>query len=156
MQDLSLRVPENRSIRWRYVLDFTEDWVKNQQPWPANIQREKKKEEAKKRVQATARERVEEESRRRWYVDQNLRLYIVLIGAVKRIGLFSANTSNLVGVDFVGPHMGGFNDPNLGKYTILVFVNEECMHMAELVIGGGWHHMNRTFPTRSFELWDHH
>ena len=65
MQDLSLRVPENRSIRWRYVLDFTEDWVKNQQPWPANIQREKKKEEAKKRVQATAKERVEEESRRR-------------------------------------------------------------------------------------------
>ena len=42
-----------------------------------------------------------------------------------------------MGVDFVGPQMGGFNDPNLGKHTILVFVDEECMHMTELVIGGG-------------------
>ena len=48
MQDLSLRVPENRSIRWRYVLDFTEDWVKNQRPWPVNIQKEKE-EEAKRK-----------------------------------------------------------------------------------------------------------
>jgi len=48
----------------------------------------------------------------------------------------AVNTSNLVGVDFVGPQVGGFNDPNLGKHTILVFVDEECMHMTELVIGG--------------------
>ncbi|OCL15197.1 hypothetical protein AOQ84DRAFT_225138 [Glonium stellatum] len=45
-KDLSLRIPENRSIGWRYVLDCSEDWVKNQQPWPANNER-KKKEEAK-------------------------------------------------------------------------------------------------------------
>ena len=42
-----------------------------------------------------------------------------------------------MGVDFVGPQMGGFNDPNLGKYTVPVFADEECMHMTELVIGGG-------------------
>lgn len=42
-----------------------------------------------------------------------------------------------MGVGFVGPQMGSFNDPNLGKHTILMFVDEECMHMTELVIGGG-------------------
>ncbi|OAA55621.1 Oxidoreductase, molybdopterin-binding domain protein [Cordyceps fumosorosea ARSEF 2679] len=51
--DLHLRHPENRSLGWRYVIDATEDWVKNKQRWPANIQREKKKEQ----------ERVEKESK---------------------------------------------------------------------------------------------
>ena len=39
-RDFHLRYPENRSIGWRYVLDATEHWVKNEQRWPANIKRE--------------------------------------------------------------------------------------------------------------------
>ena len=29
-KDLYLRHPENRSLGWRYVLQFTEDWIRNQ------------------------------------------------------------------------------------------------------------------------------
>src|SRR5690242_13634473 len=46
--DFHLRHPENRSLGWRYVLEATEDWVKNQQKWPVNIEKwekEKKKKE---------------------------------------------------------------------------------------------------------------
>ncbi|KAG9256137.1 uncharacterized protein F5Z01DRAFT_635090 [Emericellopsis atlantica] len=35
-KDFHLRCPENRSLGWRYVLNTTEDWVKNEQEWPAN------------------------------------------------------------------------------------------------------------------------
>ncbi|OAG05794.1 uncharacterized protein CC84DRAFT_1244315 [Paraphaeosphaeria sporulosa] len=35
-KDLHLQHPENRSLGWRYVLPCTEDWVKNQEEWPAN------------------------------------------------------------------------------------------------------------------------
>ncbi|KAF3237838.1 hypothetical protein TWF217_002030 [Orbilia oligospora] len=35
-EDFHLRHPDNRSLGWRYVLDTTEDWVKNQEKWPAN------------------------------------------------------------------------------------------------------------------------
>ncbi|KAK4174295.1 nitrate reductase [NADH] [Triangularia setosa] len=48
-----LRHPENRSLGWRYVLETTEDWVKNQEPWPANLEkkkREKKVDEGKEPV----------------------------------------------------------------------------------------------------------
>ncbi|KAK3984522.1 nitrate reductase [NADH] [Cladorrhinum sp. PSN332] len=38
---LYLQHPENRSLGWRYVLETTEDWVKNKEKWPIN---EKKKE----------------------------------------------------------------------------------------------------------------
>lgn len=53
-KDLHLRHPENRSLGWRYVLDFTEDMIKNEEKWPANIKRtqqeneNKRKEEEKK------------------------------------------------------------------------------------------------------------
>ncbi|KAJ4339892.1 hypothetical protein N0V87_002830 [Didymella glomerata] len=47
-KDLHLRHPENRSLGWRYVVEFTEDWVKNEEEWPANIKR-KQQEEKKKR-----------------------------------------------------------------------------------------------------------
>ena len=50
-QDFHLRYPENRSIGWRYVLDFTEDWVKNEQSWSANIQREQEAAKKKKEEQ---------------------------------------------------------------------------------------------------------
>lgn len=37
--------PEGHPFGWRYVLDFTEDEIRNQQDWPANIkQRQKEKE----------------------------------------------------------------------------------------------------------------
>ncbi|KAK0710438.1 hypothetical protein B0T21DRAFT_415992 [Apiosordaria backusii] len=37
-----LRHPENRSLGWRYVLETTEDWVKNVEPWPANLEKRKR------------------------------------------------------------------------------------------------------------------
>jgi nitrate reductase (NAD(P)H) len=48
-KDLHLRHPENRSLGWRYVLQFTEDWIRNQEKWPANVQKWKKEEEEKKK-----------------------------------------------------------------------------------------------------------
>lgn len=47
-KDLHLRHPENRSLGWRYVLHCTEDWVKNKEDWPANIQKRKDEKQAKK------------------------------------------------------------------------------------------------------------
>ncbi|KAB8336849.1 hypothetical protein FH972_021157 [Carpinus fangiana] len=35
-KDLHLRHPENRSLGWRFVLQCSEDWVKNVEEWPAN------------------------------------------------------------------------------------------------------------------------
>ena len=46
-EDFHLHDPDNRSLGWRYVLDCTEDWVKNTQKWPANIKRKEKEEAAK-------------------------------------------------------------------------------------------------------------
>ncbi|KAK4889265.1 hypothetical protein LTR27_011942 [Elasticomyces elasticus] len=42
-KDLHLRYPQNRSLRWRYVLDCTENGVKNEQNWPANIAKRRRK-----------------------------------------------------------------------------------------------------------------
>lgn len=47
-EDLHLRHPENRSLGWRYMLDFTEDWVKNEEEWPANVKKRQQEEKAKK------------------------------------------------------------------------------------------------------------
>lgn len=49
--DFHLRYPADRSIGWRYVLDTTEDWVKNEQDWPANIRRREKEAQAKQNQQ---------------------------------------------------------------------------------------------------------
>ncbi|RDL32678.1 Uncharacterized protein BP5553_09134 [Venustampulla echinocandica] len=43
--DFHLRHPDVHSAGWRYVLDTTEDWIKNIENWPANVQ---KREAAKK------------------------------------------------------------------------------------------------------------
>ncbi|TKA41461.1 hypothetical protein B0A54_06364, partial [Friedmanniomyces endolithicus] len=47
-KDYHLRYPENRSLGWRYVLDCTEDELKQNESWPANITKRKKQEEAEK------------------------------------------------------------------------------------------------------------
>lgn len=47
-EEFHLRYPGNLSIGWRYVVEATEDWVKNGEKWPANIKREEKAEQAKK------------------------------------------------------------------------------------------------------------
>lgn len=39
-----MKHPEGRSLGWRYVLDYSEDKIKNEQDWPANV----KKREAEK------------------------------------------------------------------------------------------------------------
>ncbi|OCL15196.1 hypothetical protein AOQ84DRAFT_414252 [Glonium stellatum] len=69
--------------------------------------------------------------------------------------LRAGGSSNLVGVDFVGPQMGGFSDPNLDKYNIILYADPHCTHMAETHQGGGWHHADRAIPVRAFELWNH-
>jgi nitrate reductase (NAD(P)H) len=52
-KDLHLRHPENRSLGWRFVLECTEDEVKNNEKWPVNIEKKKKmEEEAKKKEEA--------------------------------------------------------------------------------------------------------
>ncbi|BGP28286.1 hypothetical protein JCM10296v2_000018 [Rhodotorula toruloides] len=43
--DLHLRYPADRPIGWRYVLNETEDWVKNEQDWPANAKRRSQKQQ---------------------------------------------------------------------------------------------------------------
>ncbi|KAK5115853.1 hypothetical protein LTR85_009447 [Meristemomyces frigidus] len=46
-KDLHLRYPKNRSLGWRYVLEYTEDWIKNKEDWPANLKRRKQEDQAK-------------------------------------------------------------------------------------------------------------
>ncbi|OQO12698.1 hypothetical protein B0A48_02161 [Cryoendolithus antarcticus] len=46
-EDFHLRHPQDRSLGWRYVFEATEDWVKDEQDWPANIKKRKQVEEAK-------------------------------------------------------------------------------------------------------------
>jgi nitrate reductase (NAD(P)H) len=48
-KDLHLRHPENRSLGWRFVLQCSEDWVKNKEEWPANIQKRQKEKEIKEK-----------------------------------------------------------------------------------------------------------
>ncbi|KAF4304954.1 hypothetical protein GTA08_BOTSDO06140 [Botryosphaeria dothidea] len=47
-KDLHLRMNENRSIGWRYVLQASEDWIKNTQDWPANVKKRQQQQEQKK------------------------------------------------------------------------------------------------------------
>ncbi|KAG5297987.1 nitrate reductase [Histoplasma ohiense] len=48
-EDFHLRRPEVFSEGWRYVLHTTEDFIKNQQDWPANIQKRQKEQEEKEK-----------------------------------------------------------------------------------------------------------
>ncbi|KAK4204575.1 hypothetical protein QBC40DRAFT_330951 [Triangularia verruculosa] len=41
-----LKHPENRSLAWRYVLETTEDWIKEKEPWPANLAKKQPQEKA--------------------------------------------------------------------------------------------------------------
>jgi nitrate reductase (NAD(P)H) len=64
--DFHLRHPENRSLGWRYVLETTEDWVKNQQKWPINLQKwEKEKEEEEKKKEEQGKETGSDTSKRK-------------------------------------------------------------------------------------------
>lgn len=56
-KDFHLRHPENRAIGWRYVLEFSEDWIKNGQEWPANV----RKREAEQKKQEKEQNKKEEE-----------------------------------------------------------------------------------------------
>ncbi|KJK76320.1 hypothetical protein H634G_08380 [Metarhizium anisopliae BRIP 53293] len=56
--DFHLRHPENKSQGWRYVLDTTEDWVKQKQDWPINIRRKQEEQ------QSVAKNDKEEKERR--------------------------------------------------------------------------------------------
>jgi len=50
-EDLHLRRPEVHSEGWRFVLNASEDWVKNTEKWPANLERKVKEKEARKKQQ---------------------------------------------------------------------------------------------------------
>ncbi|CCC12775.1 unnamed protein product [Sordaria macrospora k-hell] len=43
-RDFHIKYPEERPLGWRYVLNTTEDWVKNKEPWPANLQQHQRQE----------------------------------------------------------------------------------------------------------------
>ncbi|PGH08836.1 hypothetical protein AJ79_05840 [Helicocarpus griseus UAMH5409] len=48
-EDFHLRRPEVYSRGWRYVLHTTEDFIKNQQDWPVNVEKRKREEEDRRR-----------------------------------------------------------------------------------------------------------
>ncbi|KAF2124682.1 hypothetical protein P153DRAFT_301773 [Dothidotthia symphoricarpi CBS 119687] len=60
-KDLHLRHPQNRSLGWRYVLQFTEDWVRNKEAWPANVQKWQKEEEEKAKKKKEDEDRKQED-----------------------------------------------------------------------------------------------
>lgn len=63
-EDYHLRFPEDYSKNWRYLLHTTEDFIKNQPNWPANIKK-RQQEESKKTKEAEQQEpRKEHEWRR--------------------------------------------------------------------------------------------
>lgn len=51
-KDFHLRYPDNKSIGWRYVLECTEDWVKNTEEWPANVKKRQKQQAAEQEKQS--------------------------------------------------------------------------------------------------------
>lgn len=54
-EDLHLRRPDVHSQGWRYVVNAEEDWIKNVENWPANVERKQKEEEAKKKKEEEER-----------------------------------------------------------------------------------------------------
>ncbi|KAI9746937.1 MAG: hypothetical protein M1835_002315, partial [Candelina submexicana] len=50
-KDYHLRRPSDHPVGWRYVLNITEDWVKQTENWPANIQKRKRQEDQKKNLE---------------------------------------------------------------------------------------------------------
>lgn len=61
--DLHIQHPENRPLGWRYVLECSEDWVKSQEEWPANVQKRKREEEARAEKEAKTGDGVQIEQR---------------------------------------------------------------------------------------------
>lgn len=47
-EDFHLRRPEVHSRGWRYVLNARKGYIKNEEEWPANVEKRQKEEEAKK------------------------------------------------------------------------------------------------------------
>ncbi len=45
MKDYHLRHPEQHPPGWRYVLNTTEDWIKNKKGWPINQQKRKREQQ---------------------------------------------------------------------------------------------------------------
>ncbi|KAL4898894.1 hypothetical protein BDW74DRAFT_184255 [Aspergillus multicolor] len=52
-----LKHPGKRPPGWRYVPNFTEDWVKMKQDWPTNVRRKQKKEEEKSEEERQEKQR---------------------------------------------------------------------------------------------------
>jgi nitrate reductase (NAD(P)H) len=48
-EDFHLRRPDVHSEGWRFVLNATESWIKNEEAWPANVEKKQKDEEANKK-----------------------------------------------------------------------------------------------------------
>ncbi|KAL2042719.1 hypothetical protein N7G274_004478 [Stereocaulon virgatum] len=46
-EDYHFRWPQKHPPGWRYVLDASEDWIKNKQDWAVNVQKRKKKQKQK-------------------------------------------------------------------------------------------------------------
>lgn len=52
------------SVGWRYVIDTTEDWIRNQEPWPANLKKRKKEEEDGEKEKHEKEEKEEDEKKK--------------------------------------------------------------------------------------------
>lgn len=61
--DINIQHPEHQPLGWRYVLQATEDWVKNEQDWPANLERRKKEQDAEAEREAKTGDGVKIERR---------------------------------------------------------------------------------------------
>ncbi|KAL4967501.1 nitrate reductase [Aspergillus stella-maris] len=58
-----LKHPSKRPPGWRYVPAFTEDWVKEGQEWPANVERRKREEEERKNKEEQEKQQKQNESK---------------------------------------------------------------------------------------------
>ncbi|KAI5201802.1 hypothetical protein E4T39_05045 [Aureobasidium subglaciale] len=72
-EDYYLEKPQAHPNGWRYRLNESEDFIKNKQPWPANLKRQKQKEEK----EAEEKEKKEQEKRKEqeheWKYSQSYR-----------------------------------------------------------------------------------
>ncbi|TIA44620.1 hypothetical protein D6C79_06206 [Aureobasidium pullulans] len=65
-EDYYLEKPQAHPNGWRYRLNESEDFIKNQQPWPANLKRQKQKEEKEKEEKEKKEQQEKQEQEHEW------------------------------------------------------------------------------------------
>ena len=54
-QDYHLRWPQKHPPGWEYLLDASENWIKNKQEWPVNVQKRKREQEQRYKEKESAK-----------------------------------------------------------------------------------------------------